>query len=475
MTRGELSLDTLVSYLLAAKLSLSSIKTVSRAKEIVISARGALEECAVMTARTNFLRKGIKHQSATLQQFRAGIIAVYDQGQRDFMNVIRTLDAANQRLENTMKTLRSTMVEAAFRPEVEEPRCLLDFVHEQGVETMRDSLKENIREAKAAQAEFYSAILSLNDDLHAIKSSMTTHSATRSISEYESQIPDLLQSLESHAQQMADLLESLVQHFDLCVTAIRNTEGGSAAVRKAASSQPPGVDVVSVSGVISSDNIQANEELISDEEMQEIHDVLEKDAGQVEDVVIELRDLLADMEIKHQVILDFVSALNASYEEQMLAFKMLEIVGSRLHGYALASHDFNLRWNDTKANINIQLGELESTRLFYENYYSSYDALILEVQRRKRCQDQVQAILKKTMDQLDQLYEFDTREREEFRADVGEYLPIDLWPGIGDFTPRWEFVRVDGGINDTVPLLNAEVIERAAKRARKREIINEAR
>lgn len=54
-----------------------------------------------------------------------------------------------------MKTLRSTMVEAAFRPEVEEPRCLLDFVHEQGVETMRDSLKENIREAKVCIDFFF--------------------------------------------------------------------------------------------------------------------------------------------------------------------------------------------------------------------------------------------------------------------------------------------------------------------------------
>lgn len=62
--------------------------------------------------------------------------------------VIKTLDAANSRLETTMDILRSTMVEAAFRPKDEEPRSLLDFVDEQGVETMRDALKESIREAK---------------------------------------------------------------------------------------------------------------------------------------------------------------------------------------------------------------------------------------------------------------------------------------------------------------------------------------
>ena len=40
------------------------------------------------------------------------------------------------------------MVEAAFRPISEEPRSLLDFVDEQGVETMRDALKESIRESR---------------------------------------------------------------------------------------------------------------------------------------------------------------------------------------------------------------------------------------------------------------------------------------------------------------------------------------
>lgn len=62
--------------------------------------------------------------------------------------VIRTLDAANARLESTMDTLRSTIVEAAFRPPQEDPRNLLDFVHEQGVESMRDALKASIKEAQ---------------------------------------------------------------------------------------------------------------------------------------------------------------------------------------------------------------------------------------------------------------------------------------------------------------------------------------
>lgn len=62
--------------------------------------------------------------------------------------MLKTLDAANERLESTMDVLRSTMVEAAFRPAAEESRSLLDFVDEQDVETMRDALKESIRQSR---------------------------------------------------------------------------------------------------------------------------------------------------------------------------------------------------------------------------------------------------------------------------------------------------------------------------------------
>lgn len=70
------------------------------------------------------------------------------EAKKSLKSVIKTLDAANARLESTMELLRSTMVEAAFRPSSEEPRSLLDFVDEEGVETMRDALKESIRDSK---------------------------------------------------------------------------------------------------------------------------------------------------------------------------------------------------------------------------------------------------------------------------------------------------------------------------------------
>jgi autophagy-related protein 17 len=144
----DLPLDTLVSHLLASKRSLSSIGLVYRANEIVTSARSALEESVKLSARTAFLRDGITEQAKVLRRVKSSIENVYKDGQKDFKSVLRTLDSANERLESTMDILRSTMVEAALRPAAEEPRSLLYFVDEQGVETMRDALKESIRESR---------------------------------------------------------------------------------------------------------------------------------------------------------------------------------------------------------------------------------------------------------------------------------------------------------------------------------------
>jgi autophagy-related protein 17 len=83
-TNADIPLETLVSHLLASKRSLSSISTVWRANEIVTSARAALEESVILSARTMFLRNGISEQVKILRKVRGGIETVYKEGQRDF-------------------------------------------------------------------------------------------------------------------------------------------------------------------------------------------------------------------------------------------------------------------------------------------------------------------------------------------------------------------------------------------------------
>jgi autophagy-related protein 17 len=137
----DVPLETLVAHLLASKRSLSSISSVLRANEIVTSARSAVEESIILDSRTAFLRKGISQQVRILRKVRNGVDHVFKEGERDFQETLRSLDAADNRLKKTMEVLRSTIVDAAFRPANEEPRSLLYFVDEAGVETTRSALR----------------------------------------------------------------------------------------------------------------------------------------------------------------------------------------------------------------------------------------------------------------------------------------------------------------------------------------------
>lgn len=55
-----------------------------RANEIVTSARAALEESVVLSAKTGFLRSGIEQEVRLLRRVRSGIEGVYKDGQKDF-------------------------------------------------------------------------------------------------------------------------------------------------------------------------------------------------------------------------------------------------------------------------------------------------------------------------------------------------------------------------------------------------------
>ncbi len=143
--------ETLVEHLLAAKRALSSMTAVLRGNDLATHARHLHEESTVLAAQTTFLRQGIGQLLRVLQQLRRGMGRAYDDGRKDFKALIRTLDAANGRLERTMDMLRGTVVEAVFRPAGEEPRNLMDFVDEKSVDGMRNTLKESIGELQVRE------------------------------------------------------------------------------------------------------------------------------------------------------------------------------------------------------------------------------------------------------------------------------------------------------------------------------------
>ncbi|KAL3439298.1 autophagy-related protein 17 [Aspergillus tetrazonus] len=469
-------LETLISHLVAAKRSLSAINHVWRANEIVTSARSTLEESVVVSARTGFLRSGLNNQLRLLYNVRAEVEEISLRGRSEFANALKSLDAADARLKKTLGLLRETIVHASFRPEGEEPKSLHDFVDERGVEELHSTLKSSIDRTNAAQADLDASNNAFDDELQSIKQALSTYRATTklassrgSVSSSGSQsgssssllsissMPSMVHSLEMHAQEMANLLESLVRHFDLCVTAVKHTEGGGAAAQSITGDMPagvmgshPGPGHGAGAGPTIEGNFNANPNApldpLSESEYREMVSVIVNDAAEAEDVVMEIQDRIGEMESMLETLTAQRDSFAAIYNATKDVFSYLSSLAStRLPGYIAQAHAFTAVWNDEHDRIKGGLADLSDLNALYDGFLDAYDGLIIEVARRRHVRHRVEKILRDARNKLDALYEEDVNARETFRVEQGDYLPSDIWPGLSREPMRVEFHRISGG------------------------------
>lgn len=453
-------LETVVSHLLASKRSLSSINHVYRANELVTATRNSLETSVITSARTEFLRSGIDSQVQILTRVRNNIEGVAREGAAEFKTVIRNLDTAEERLRETLNLLRKTMVEASLRPEDEGRRSLLDFVDETGVARLMARIKTSIDKASGADDDFSRGNRVFDEDVQNVKSLLAKKPKQdmpgEAGGETKSPIPEILHDMEDHAKDMADNLESLVRHFDLCVTAIKHTEGGGDAAQRIAGELPEGVD-------IGQDGTNAPADPIGEEERREMMEVLEKDASQVEDVVIEIKEHMMDMEARHELVTAYTDQLADEHANTTSAFRLLEEIGLRLPGYIAQSHIFVYRWDDEKATIEECMDELEGLRVFYDGFLRAYDNLLLEIGRRKALETRMEKVAQDAMAKIQKLYEDDFEERESFKKAQGDFLPVDIWPGLMAGPLQYEILPVGNGV-EKVPDVSKSVIQQATRR-----------
>ncbi|RWA05627.1 hypothetical protein EKO27_g9477 [Xylaria grammica] len=466
--------ETLVKHLLDAKRSLSSMGLVLRANELVHAARQAHEESVILSAQTQFLRHDISEQMRLLLRIRKGLIRTYDGGKREFKQIIKALDLVNSRLEDTIGVLRGRGVNSAFRPPGEEKRSLLDFVDEAQVDRMREGLKENIQALQATQQAFDRDLLQFEADLRSLKAIISSASSPVSPSTSSSGPPvlHLLSSMIDHSHVMAELLTSLTRHFDICVTAVRTTEGGPALarIRAAEATQSQEGDDVSISGVIPDQESHVPDlDPLSPEDRAQMLEVLVQDSSELEDVVQELNERLQAVEAEFRNLDERTTQVKLGYLSTLDAFRTLEDIGTRIQSYMSAETEFRDRWVEEQETIHEKMTEMEELRTFYEKYAGTYDHLILEVERRRGVEENIVGIWRKAKESVDKIIDMDRRQRDLFRQEVADHLPTDLWPGMDDPILRWDVVpstdndfRESGG----TPTLEKSVIEGAKRRYR---------
>ncbi|PKS10349.1 hypothetical protein jhhlp_002100 [Lomentospora prolificans] len=470
---SDIPIETLVEHLLAAKRSLSTMTAVVRANEICTAALQAYEESVILTAETEYLRRGMENQLSLLARVKRGLNRTYDVGKKDFKDLIKQMDAVEANMAITTTLLQERVVQKEFREgeNDDRERTLLDFVEENRVAAVVEALKGSVEELQSIQTSFDGDILRFETEIRNLKKTIAACSTDASSPSGSRQpISILLFSLTDHSQNMADLLSSLTKHFDLCVTAVRTTEGGAALARRRAAeaTQPQDGPNVSISGVIAEQESHVSDlEPITSQDRADMIKVVLDDASEVEGVVREINERLVAMETEFSALEREAERIRRAYAGTHEAFRVLEDIGSKLVIYVVAESEFTTRWEEEKKAIFTKLAEMDELRIFYEDYANAYERLILEVDRRRTVEDRIQAIWRKARETVDRLVEEDSQHRNNFMQDVGEYLPTDIWPGMDANMKRWEVrpIALEGGSPErSTPALPPSVVEGAKTR-----------
>jgi len=375
----------------------------------------------------------------------------YDWGTRDFKKLVREMDETDAKLDGTMKMLRNTTVQSGLRPRGEAKKSLLDFVDEVSVHGMREAMKRSIEALQGIQQSFDGDLLRFDTDIRTLRKILADSPLPKIGDNQEDahiSITERLDTVFDHSSTMAQLLASLNHHFDMCVTAIRTTDGAVALARRKAaevtqSQEDGGTDGVSISGVIAEQESNVPDlEPKTDKDRAEMLKVVLQDAAEVDDVVREMQEHLAEVDEHCSALLEDTNKTRRSHVGALEAYAALGEIGDRLGDYLAAEEEFKQRWDTEKEIVFDKLQEMSQLKEFYDRYSGAYDSLILEVERRKAVDDKVRSIWRKAQDSVDKILREDQTSREAFRHDVGEFLPTDLWAGMQGAPPRWELVPV---------------------------------
>lgn len=397
----------------------------SHANELIVTSRTQIEKAAVLWAQTAFMTKAIHQQFSVLEQVRNMLKSLQRTSEDEYSSKFADLEAMDKRLNHTLDTLENIPLDRAFSA---QPRNLKSFVHEEGILQLRESVaaisshtKESEQKLSASIARFDIDILQLQRKVKPLKPQQK-----KSLE----QAHERTDSITSDARDMASMLESLTKHYDLCFTAgeeARALEAGIGGSR---------------------------------EGLYALVFIVEKDAGDVEEIVSELYDRRDTIEESEHFVSSFLSETVDAWNKASSVFDIFDNFSkTQLAEYSQALSDFSKDHSFYIAEIEKLMGEIESLVKYYEIFLQSYHAMVLEVLRRKRAQERLSNMAKTMAETLSDAFKQEEEARQKFVKERGDYLPSDLWEGLtGTFTEPQVVVP-----SSVLPDLSDKTIERAVK------------
>jgi len=478
--------DDIVPLVVAAKRALGTQTVLWRATELVGAARALLHENAALAARNTALRSLAEHQIDALDAVRRGIDAVGGDVDADFKQLLHQVDTAFAGLSTTLARLRDTPIEAALQPPGAPQKHLYDFIDGATVSTLEASLRACIDRYNDSRATldhaahtFDTALAHLHTSIDHLPAPPSDPDCSSSVPS-PSPVPRLYHHLETHAKEAAQAFQSLVQHYDLCITALRHTEGASAAATHAPAEAPDPATATATA--------TTSPEPMTDQDRHAMLAVLRKDSLQVDDVIGEIRARGAEMDSLLAQITGHVVALRHQASALASLLQAISHTTRAVHAHLATTRAFHNAWlSDTQPALLQGIDEWEAQREFHLRFDLAYAELLVEISARRRRHDKAKRKAADAQRELDRLTSEDERCRDEFARKQGDFLPLDIWPGLREKPGVWEVREVrarprledepvdEGQVQElapgagvqSIPRLERHVVERALARVKR--------
>ncbi|KIJ52419.1 hypothetical protein M422DRAFT_222936 [Sphaerobolus stellatus SS14] len=340
-------------------------------------------------------------------------------------------------------------------------KTLRDFVDERGLEDVFESIegeRNALDETIAATAAHPITITSISDRIryllstslsgssshdtlpNAIPSRTTGSPRMKSSGEQPSinKVIGLLVSQEHFSEQMASLLESLAAHYEQMATALKENEAGQ--------------------------ELEA-------EDME----VFIRDTAELPSIIAELEESVTSTESIHEEIVQAKQAHQASLSTLGQILDYLDDLGDKMEIMLQQQSDIELETQATYEALNDYLESLISLRGTFEAYQLSYNSLLLEMDRRRRYRDSIEALAEEMRQKLHQLREEEILARESFFGVHASSIPDDLCLAISNpphtFTITSQFSsshddgeQEDGRAREVIPAIPEDLIVEAQRR-----------
>lgn len=413
-----------------------------------------LESVIELDSQQTYLRDSLRQQLLTLQQISSQARIEEQRSKGDLDTTLGELDAHDSDLNQALQVLRHTEIakelghgkaSQCHKSEIAEMgNTLYDFADASAVEALRGQLRQMIDDIQELQETLTLSNAGLACEVHKLDMLMANlpqtpglqdpsvtslsredisalHSpSSKNLSEVSAEYKILH---EEHLHQMADLLVSLSQHYDHSFTLFKEE-----------SSLPP-------------------------DEIAELQSVVEHDAAQLDDVLTELDERSLELEDDFKLVENHLSTSRSDLVALKAAFRAFEEFD--IDSFAKTLINVREDTDIAQDKLDVLRQQLRGLTNHYRGFAVSYDALLLEVERRARYDATIATLLAQTNQTLHRLASEEEEKRDQFVHQHGDTLPGDIWSGITERPVTYDIDILGEG---TIPNLPAAMIEAARRR-----------